>query len=202
MSFYGYSATMNQKEFSNSRFLGSSELSEMGFLHVGANVLIDKSAIFIGINNISIASNVRIDAFCFLTAASGEIRIEESVHIAASTRLFGSAGITVGKFSGISSGVSIFSQSDDYSGGSLANPLAPSDLRNVKSGRVDLMPYSLVGSNSVILPGVKIGKGASVGALTLVNKSIPDFAVVTGNPMRKIGERNSEKILTHEREQN
>jgi len=192
---------MEQNLSSNTRFLLNSELSKMGFAHVGANVSIDRSAIFIGTNNISIGSNVRIDAFCLLAAASGDINIDESVHIAASTRLFGGAGITVGRFSGISSGVSIFSQSDDYSGGYLANPLSPDDLRNVKSGRVELMPYSLVGSNSVILPGVKIGKGASVGALTLVNKTVPDFSVVTGNPIRKIGVRNSEKILIHEGEQ-
>jgi acetyltransferase-like isoleucine patch superfamily enzyme len=31
--------------------------------------------------------------------------------------------------------------------------------------------------------------GASVGALSLVNKSVPDFAVVSGNPIRRIGTR-------------
>jgi galactoside O-acetyltransferase len=60
------------------------------------------------------------------------------------------------------------------------------------------MPYAVVGANSVILPGVVIGKGASVGALSLVNRFVPDFDIVTGNPIRRIGIRGSKIINEHE----
>ena len=43
-----------------------------------------------------------------------------------------------------------------------------------------------VGSNSIILPGVKIGKGVVVGAGSVVTKDIPDYAVVVGNPAKVI----------------
>jgi len=43
-----------------------------------------------------------------------------------------------------------------------------------------------IGYNSTILKGVTIGKGAIIGAGTLVDKDIPDYAIVVGNPARII----------------
>ena len=36
----------------------------------------------------------------------------------------------------------------------------------------------------IILPGIKIGKGAVVGAGSVVTKDVPAFHVVAGNPAR------------------
>jgi len=41
-----------------------------------------------------------------------------------------------------------------------------------------------IGANATILPGIIIGKGAMVGAGAVVNKDVPDFAVVVGNPAK------------------
>ena len=41
-----------------------------------------------------------------------------------------------------------------------------------------------IGVNAVILPGVSIGKGAMVGAGAVVNKDVPEFAVVAGVPAK------------------
>lgn len=46
-----------------------------------------------------------------------------------------------------------------------------------------------LGGGSVLLPGVTIGEGALVGAGAVVTKSVPDFAVVVGNPAHPIGKR-------------
>ncbi len=43
-----------------------------------------------------------------------------------------------------------------------------------------------IGANSVILPGVTIGKGAVVAAGSIVTKNVPEFAIVAGNPARVI----------------
>lgn len=43
-----------------------------------------------------------------------------------------------------------------------------------------------IGFNSTILKGVTIGKGAIIGANTLVNRDIPPFAVCVGNPLKII----------------
>lgn len=41
-----------------------------------------------------------------------------------------------------------------------------------------------IGANVVILPGVSVGDGAVIGAGSIVNKDVPENAIVFGNPMR------------------
>ena len=43
-----------------------------------------------------------------------------------------------------------------------------------------------IGSNVIILPHVKLGKGVTIGAGSVVTKSIPDFAVAVGSPAKVI----------------
>lgn len=38
----------------------------------------------------------------------------------------------------------------------------------------------------VILPGVTIGRGCTVGAMSVVTKSIPDFSVAIGQPAKVV----------------
>lgn len=44
--------------------------------------------------------------------------------------------------------------------------------------------YAWVAEGAIILPGVRIGKGAVVGAGAVVTKDVPDFAIAVGNPAR------------------
>jgi len=46
-----------------------------------------------------------------------------------------------------------------------------------------------LGANVFVMPGVTIGKGAIVSAGSVVNKSVPSYAIVVGNPARVIGWR-------------
>lgn len=39
-----------------------------------------------------------------------------------------------------------------------------------------------IGSSVILLPGVRIGEGAVIGAGSVVTKDIPDYAVAVGNP--------------------
>lgn len=50
-----------------------------------------------------------------------------------------------------------------------------------------------IGRRVIILPGVTIGTGAVIGAGSVVAKSIPEYAIAVGNPVRIIGKR--EKML-------
>ncbi|SES95992.1 Hexapeptide repeat of succinyl-transferase [Methanococcoides vulcani] len=51
-----------------------------------------------------------------------------------------------------------------------------------KEGRVHLKSNSRIGSHSVIMPGVTIGKNSIVGAFSFVNKDIPDNVIAFGVP--------------------
>ena len=44
-----------------------------------------------------------------------------------------------------------------------------------------------IGGGAVILPGVVVSVGAMVGAGAVVTKSVPPYAIVVGNPARRIG---------------
>jgi acetyltransferase-like isoleucine patch superfamily enzyme len=44
-----------------------------------------------------------------------------------------------------------------------------------------------IGANATLLPGITVGRGAMVGAGAVVNRSVPRFAIVAGNPARIIG---------------
>ncbi|PFG74152.1 acyltransferase [Tepidiforma thermophila] len=44
-----------------------------------------------------------------------------------------------------------------------------------------------IGARSVVLPGLVIGRWALVAAGSVVTRSVPDFALVAGNPARQVG---------------
>lgn len=52
-----------------------------------------------------------------------------------------------------------------------------------------------IGQRSMILSGVRIGKGAVIAAGTVVEKDIPPYAIVAGNPARIVKYRFSEEII-------
>lgn len=59
-------------------------------------------------------------------------------------------------------------------------------IREYRLGEVIIGDEVMIGANSTILPGVKIGSGAFVSAGTLVHKDVPAGAFVGGNPMKVI----------------
>lgn len=44
-----------------------------------------------------------------------------------------------------------------------------------------------IGASSIVLPGVKIGSGAIIGAHAVVSRDIPEGCVAMGNPARVVG---------------
>lgn len=53
-------------------------------------------------------------------------------------------------------------------------------------GKIVIEDNAYLGSNSMIMPGVTVGKGALVAAGSVVTKSVPPYVVVGGNPARVI----------------
>jgi acetyltransferase-like isoleucine patch superfamily enzyme len=47
--------------------------------------------------------------------------------------------------------------------------------------------YAWIGTSALVLPGVKIGTGAVVGAGSVVTRDIPDHGIAVGNPARCTG---------------
>lgn len=62
---------------------------------------------------------------------------------------------------------------------------------------VTIDDYAWICSRSIILPGVKIGRGAVVASGAVVTKDVPNFAIVGGVPAKVIGKR-AEKEFSYE----
>jgi dTDP-4-amino-4,6-dideoxy-D-glucose acyltransferase len=167
-------------------FYTKEELHKIGFKSIGENVLISDKASIYNAKNIEIGSNVRIDDFCILSAGEGGIKLGNYIHIACYAHLIGSGPIICEDHTQISGKVSIYSSSDDFSGNYLVGPTVPKEYTNVKNKTVHLKKYVVLGCNVVVLPGVTIEEGTAIGALSLVNKDLPEYGIYGGNPLKLI----------------
>ena len=164
------------------------ELSQIGFKTFGENVLISRFARFYHPERISIGSNVRIDDYCIFSAG-GNITLGNYIHIAPYTSFIGEGDILVEDFCSISGRVSIYSSSDDYMGLAMTNPMIPQKYRRVQNQPVILRKHTIIGCDTVILPGVEFGEGASIGAKSLVKENCESETIYTGNPLKEVGKR-------------
>ena len=55
-----------------------------------------------------------------------------------------------------------------------------------QSGCIEVKNNVFIGSNTIILPNVRIGNNVMIGAGSVVTKDVPDNSVVVGNPARVI----------------
>lgn len=92
--------------------------------------------------------------------------------------------LAVGDHVDIASGVMIYNSEHDLESDDFVAQTAP----------VEIGDYVFVGPRAIILPGVKIGKGAVVAAGAVVTKDVPDFSIVAGVPAKEIGERKNKNL--------
>lgn len=173
-------------------FYTNTELDKMGLKHYGKNVLISRKASIYSADKISIGNDVRIDDFCIL---SGHIEIGSYVHVAAFSALYGGeSGIFVHDYANISSRVSIYSVSDDYSGLTMTNPMIPEAYKNIDNRPVVIDKHVIIGSTSVVMPGVIAAEGCSFGAFSFVNKSTDPWGMYVGVPVKRVKERKKDLL--------
>ncbi|HCB23030.1 TPA: acyltransferase [Candidatus Daviesbacteria bacterium] len=108
-----------------------------------------------------------------------KIKIGEDSIIGYGAFLDGRDKIIIGNHVDIASDVMIYNSEHDINS---------DDFRAVV-GAVEIEDYVFIGPRAIILPGVKISKGAVVGAGAVVTKDVADFTVVGGVPAEVIGER-------------
>lgn len=177
-------------------FYTPAEIAKIGLAQVGTNVLISRKASLYSPEKIKLGNNVRVDDFCIL---SGPIIMGNYVHISAYTGIFaGTQGVQIGDFSTISGRCSIYGKSDDYSGSSMTNPMVDSKYTKVWEAPVKIEKHVIVGSGSVILPGVILREGTAIGAMSLVRSTTQAWSVYAGTPARYLHPR-EQKPLEYEK---
>lgn len=179
-------------------WLSYSQLQSMGFASIGEDVLISDKASFYNCAKISFGNHVRIDDFCVISAGEGGVSIGNYVHISVYAGLIGAAKIEVSDFCNVSSRVMIYSSNDDYSGTAMTGPMLPKEFTAVHKESVFIGKHVVIGSGSIILPGVRIEQGAVIGALSLVKESCDSFGMYAGTPAKFIKKRQDNVLQLEE----
>ena len=175
-------------------FYSRDELDALGFQACGTNVLVSRKVSIYNAQAISLGNNVRIDDFALLSARA-PLRIGSYVHISAFCGLYARAGLVIDDFVTVSGRVSIYTESDDFLGASLTNPMVDDSYKpGYIRGEIRLGRHAIVGASSTILPGVTLAEGAAVGAHSLVKCDCEPWTVYGGVPAKRLRERSRDAL--------
>jgi acetyltransferase-like isoleucine patch superfamily enzyme len=124
----------------------------------------------------------------------GRIKIGSWCYIGDHTRIWSATGITIGDRVLISHGVNIHDHN--------AHPVSAAkrhsqtikiftgqfdDMDEVKMDTIIIEDDVWIGFNATIMKGVRIGRGAIIGAGTMIAQDVQPYAIMVGNPARQIG---------------
>jgi len=162
---------------------------------IGDGVIVDDGAVLdakgSSNNGINIGDNTIVSRNVVLSCKNGDIKIGSGCTIGISTLVHAMEGSDVAMGNEVLIGAfSYFIGSGPYGTESLELPFKKQGMR--PQGGIKIADNVWFGSHVQVLDGVTIGTGSIVGASTVVNKNVDDYAVVAGIPMRQIKSRISD----------
>lgn len=179
----------------------SSKIGKMGKgVQIDSKVVIRHHPEMVEIGEFStIFSNVHFEVH-------GPIKIGKYVDIASYAYIQSGAEVIIGDFACVGNGVKIYAETNTYKTPDQREKRillslscsAPPELFYIEKSPVIIEDYAYLGTNAMVLPGVRIGRGAIVGAGAVVTKNIPPYMIAVGVPARPLKKRpipESEKEL-------
>ena len=155
------------------------------FKSLGKNVVFEKGVLIFHPENIVIGNNTYIGHNTLLKAYyKNEMIIGDDTWIGPSCFFHSAGGIKIGKRIGIGPMVKILTSY--HSEEPIDQPVLNNEIRYKP---VIIEDGSDIGIGTIILPGITIGKGAIIGAGSVVTKNVPAFSVYVGNPAKLLRER-------------
>lgn len=159
------------------------------FVGVNKNYYIDNSADIRGIENMMFGNNVIVDKDCWINIVerrAGDeilIKIGDNSHIGRRTTISAANKIEIGKNVIFGPNVLISDHNHEYK--NIDIPISNQGIDSSKNVLI-IGDDSWIGTNSVIIGNVKIGKHSVVAANSVVLKDIPDYCMAAGNPAKVI----------------
>jgi len=166
--------------------------------HLGKNVIIGKTVRIRYPELVSIGDDCVIDDFTYISTS---LELKNNIHISAGCKFIGGRDslVTIDQYSAIAPGAVLAAGSNDFTGG-IATPFVLKELKaDAQIGSIHIGRHCIVGSNTVVLPNVIFGEGATVGALSLVKGDLKPWVLYAGIPVKKIRDRNKEQVLKFEK---
>lgn len=146
----------------------------------------DKSSIIIGANTI-------VNGELMTFKHGGKITIGDYCYIGERSKIWSAENIHIGNRVLIAHNVNIHDQNshpldskERHIDQKHIMEIGFRDDNDLNEKPIKIDDDAWIGFNSVILKGVTIGKGAIVGAGSMVTKDVPDYAVVAGSPSKII----------------
>jgi len=160
----------------------------------GENVYIGHNVIFTNPSQVFLGDRVRIDPFSLITTG---LKTGNNIQICSHVVLSGGGKhtITLGDWCFIGYGSKFFCGSEDYSGEQ--GPVNEYWGNNkVYHGDIELNSYSGVASDVIVMPGVTLPEGTTIGLKSVVWKKdlLNPYSVYVGHPLTFLKDRNQEAI--------
>lgn len=171
------------------------------FKRIGHNVTVWPKAEIIYPENVSIGRESMIDDHCFLYADGEGIEIGNFCHVTVGSHLQSRGLLKFEDFSACGAKCIIMAASDNYLGeGFIGLKVFGDKYRKIDERPVTLKRHAHVGAGTIIIPGVTIGEGCSVGSGSVVTRDLPPWTICVGSPCRPIKDKPKEKQLAMEKE--
>lgn len=112
------------------------------------------------------------------------MRIGDETWIGQNCFFHSAGGLTIGARVGIGPCVIMLTSQHAELGRAIAPMSSP-----IETAEIHVEDEVNIGVGAILVPGVRIGKGAKIGAGSVVTHDVPAYSVVAGNPARVLRER-------------
>lgn len=145
---------------------------------------------------IKIGNHVAIDQFVSITTTA---EIGDYVHISPNCSIIGGpqSKIIMLDHSGMAAGSRVIAGGADFNSGTLTNPQVPKEYAKHIYSTVIFEKFAILGTNSVVMPGVVLGEGSVIGANSVVLSNTEPWTIYVGSPAKPIKSRNKGDILKY-----
>jgi acetyltransferase-like isoleucine patch superfamily enzyme/glycosyltransferase involved in cell wall biosynthesis len=155
---------------------------------IGDNVVVDDGCVLDakGSDNrgIVLGSGVFLGRGTILNCKNGDITLEDNVNVGSNVTVFSASDVRVGADNLIAAYCYLVGGTHNFD-----DPGVPVLYQGRTSGGIQIGPGGWLGAHVTVFDGVRIGRHVVIGAGSVVNKDVPDYAVAAGVPAKVLKKR-------------